>query len=320
LIFSLGCYFLLRTFPSHGKVKLLFLSLTLLVFYATPMSESLFFFFSTLLLTGLEKRKPLRAVAGLIGTGLCRSVTMVFFPALLALALFAWLRGDRVAARRYLLYSLLAIAVLFSVFFIHHVQTGEFWAFYHTQQFWFAHFQIPDIPFSTWPPEENSYIDQFAVLLTSFAAGYLVSLFFKALKKRAVVSDAHLFALLYMAGTLVLMLFTKGGGFNSVNRYILSTPFFYLFLREVRAVPISKSVAVGLFVFGVIYYLVGWHMGVGMHRVLVFLAVLAGMGICLLALKKDTRLASVFLLFFSMLALCVQAILWSRFVTHVWVG
>lgn len=221
---------------------------------------------------------------------------------------------------RYLLFALVSVVTLIGVFTIHYLQTGEFWAFAHTQQYWYARFQMPDIPFSTWKPEENGYLDQFAVLLGFTAAGYLLSRLVKAVKSGKTIGDAALFALLYMSGTIVLMLFTKGGGFNSVNRYLLSTAFFYLFLREVASFGVSRGGLVGYFLFAVVYYLVCWHMGVSVQKVFVFLAVLTMIFLLFQALKKDTRLASVFLLIFSILAICIQGILWSRFVTHVWVG
>lgn len=321
LIFAFSAGLLFRAFPAPWKVRLLFLSVTLLVFYAAPMSEALFFFFSTLLLTGLQRSRQLLILAGIIGAGLCRSVSTVFFPAFVVIGLFAWLCSrQRVSVGRYILFALVSVVTLIGVFTIHYHQTGEFWAFAHTQQYWYARFQIPDIPFSTWKPEENGYVDQFAVLLGFTAAGYLLSLLLKAVKSRKTIGDAALFALLYMSGTILLMLFTKGGGFNSVNRYLLSTAFFYLFLREVASLGMSRASLLGFFSFAMVYYLVGWHMGVSVQKVLVFLSVLSTIFLLLKALKKDTRLASAFLLLFSLLAICVQGILWSRFVTHVWVG
>lgn len=321
LVFTFSAGLLFRAFRASWKVRILFLSLTLLLFYATPMSEALFFFFSTLLLIGLQRSRLMLILVGIIGAGMCRSVSTVFFPAFVIIGLFAWLRSrERISMGRYLLFALVSVVTLIGVFTIHYLQTGEFWAFAHTQQYWYARFQMPDIPFSTWKPEENGYLDQFAVLLGFTAAGYLLSRLVKAVKSGKTIGDAALFALLYMSGTIVLMLFTKGGGFNSVNRYLLSTAFFYLFLREVASFGVSRGGLVGYFLFAVVYYLVCWHMGVSVQKVFVFLAVLTMIFLLFQALKKDTRLASVFLLIFSILAICIQGILWSRFVTHVWVG
>lgn len=321
LMFIISSWLLFRSFPTHWRYKLLYLSFTLIVFYTTPMSESLFFLFSTLALIGLEKNKATLVIIGIIGASFCRSVSTVFFPAFTFIAIYRFLeKKNSVVTIPYMKYGLIALTILFIVFFIQYYQTGEFWAFYHTQHFWFAHFQLPDIPFSTWEPKENGYIDQLAVFIAFLSIIYLAALLMNIKRRSLPISDAHLFSLLYLGGTALLLLFTRGGGFNSANRYIFSTPFFFLFIRQIETFQFSKACVIGILVFGMVYYLVGWHMGVSVKQIIIFISVLTGVVLLVYSVKKNTRIAGAFLILFAILSLCIQGILWSRYVMNIWVG
>jgi len=150
---------------------------------------------------------------------------------------------------------------------------------------------------------------------------YVAYLFVSKLKNTAAsISDAAMFSVLYLAGTATLILFTHGGGFNSMNRYILSTPFLFMFMREVAQFDFKKSVVIGIMLFGLVYYIVGWHMATSIHRIIVFLSALVIVFLLGYCIKKDTRYTGVLLILFIVSALIVQAILWSRFVTNTWVG
>jgi hypothetical protein len=319
--FITGCFLLFRYFDAKLKIKLIYLSLSLAVFYTTPMSESLFFLFSVLILIGLHKDNQLMTLSGVIGACLCRSVSTVFVPSFLLLFVFRSIKDGKRKKNLYIVYTLTSLIVLFFVFFIQYLQTGDFWAFSHSQKFWSAHFQLPDIPFSTWQPEENGYVDQLAVFISFLSMIYVVYLFVSKLKNTAAsISDAAMFSVLYLAGTATLMLFTHGGGFNSMNRYILSTPFLFMFMREVAQFDFKKSVVIGIMLFGLVYYIVGWHMATSIHRIIVFLSALVIVFLLGYCIKKDTRYTGVLLILFIVSALIVQAILWSRFVTNTWVG
>lgn len=321
LLFLAGTYWLFRHFPAGIKIRSIFLALSLIVFYTMPMSESLFFLFSTLLLAGLQTYKPPLIIIALIGCGLCRSVSTIFLPAFLVMALLSYRGQQARLARHYLLYALVSLLVLFLVFFIHWYQTGQFFAFYKTQAFWYARFHIPGIPFSTWQPRDNGYVDQFVLLLAFLTVLYLGYYFVRTIRSRVQgIAPATLMALLYIGGTAMLMLMTKGGGFNSINRYILCTPFFYLFLRQVQTFRFTTPVIIFILLFGVVYYLVGWHAAVSLSGMLISLSVLVGM--CALAwlIRKDTRYTGLLTVLFIIAALYVQAIFWSRFVSGIWVG
>lgn len=321
-LFTIGCYLLFRNFPSGRRTKMLYLGLSLVVFCITPFSESLFFLCASVLLTGLERRNNLLIIPALIGTALCRSVSTIFFPAFLLMLLIRTIEEKKVRpALKYLSYGLISLAGLFTVFFIHWFQTGEFFAFQKTQKFWYAHFQLPDIPFSTWKPEDNGYADQFAVLLCFLSIIFLIRSFVDLLRSdKKLEGEARLFSFLYLAGVMMLMLFTHGGGFNSMNRYVLATPFLYFFVKEIGSWKFSKSTILGLVAFGIIYYVVGWHMATSGARIAVFLSSLTGMTILTAVVRSQKPYAYMLLLLFCLASAWIQGILWFRFVTNIWVG
>jgi hypothetical protein len=116
------------------------------------------------------------------------------------------------------------------------------------------------------------------------------------------------------------MLFTHGGGFNSMNRYILSTPFFFLFLRESVSFRFKAWEVVFCIAFGVLYYLAGWHMGIGAGRIVTFIAMLTLTCLLLFITRSRTLYSTFLLVVFALAAIYIQGVLWSRFVTNVWVG
>jgi hypothetical protein len=281
------------------------------------MSESLFFLFSTTLLIGLEKERNILVVIGLIGAGLCRSVTSVFVPVFITIYLYRKvIKKEKTVQRKYLVFSLLSILILLSVFSIQWYQTGEFFAFAKTQRFWGAHWQLPDIPFNSWQPEENIYVDQLAVFISLVC---LISMMFVCFTKK-IISDASMFSILYFSYAMLLMLFTHGGGFVGMNRYVLATPYFYLFIKEISLFSFKRNHRIYIAVLGILYYIICWHMATSALRIMVFSSVLLGIFIVVFLLKSKTQWASFLFSIFVIVALLVQGIFWYRYVSNVWVG
>ncbi len=323
MLFFIACGFLFQLFPSNFKVRLGYLALSIITFYISPFSESLFFIFSLSILWGLQKRSHSYVVVGIIGAGLARSVCTVFFPAFLILGAFKLWESRRLRdALPYFTYSLISLITLLAVFLIHWYQTGVFWAFTHTQKFWGSGFRIPDLPFTTWDPQDNGYYDQLALFVCLTAIIYFTYLFLRivARKQQRAVDQALMFSILYFSGIALLMLFTRGGGFNSINRYVFCTPYVYILIRHINQIEINKRMVIALLVVGVAYYNYCWNMGASLERQAVALGLLSLSFLFPLAMKKDTAWANIlfFLLWSGMVV--VQANLWFRYVTGVWVG
>jgi hypothetical protein len=324
VIFVISSGLLFSYFPSDLKAKLAWLALSITAFYVTPFSESFFLFFSFLVLLGLSRKKawPL-LIIGIIGAGLTRSVVTIFFPAFLIIGVLKIIEHKRLKeALPYFGYSLLSLATLFIVFFIHWFQTGVFWAFSLTQKYWGSQFRMPVTPFATWDPQDNGYYDQFALFVGLISIIYLGYLFTRVVIKRQkrTVDDATLFSIIYFAGVALLMLFTRGGEFNSINRYIFATSFLFLFIRHLASQKISLTMLVSLIVIGAAYYLICWHMGTTLERAGVAAGQLLLAFSLVWAIRKNHSRANIwFLILFSALAF-VQAGLWYRYVMNIWVG
>lgn len=322
LIFLTGCFALFSHFRSGWKVRVLYILFSLILFYILPYSESIFFLFATLLLIGLDKDKPALVLLGILGAGLARSVCTVFFPAFILIGLSNYLETKDTRRLSWCIsYSLLCIAILLSVFAIHWYQTGVWMAFSKTQTFWNSGFRLPNSPFSSWDPPKNVHFDQYALFIAFLCFFCCAWSFIAVLLKRKglVKGNAALFSFYYLGGVAMLMLFTRGGTFNSINRYVFATPFFYLFLREVANFRFSLKIIIGVLIAELVYLLVFWHMGTTLTRWFVLLLLLAGT-VAFPYYMQQQRPMYLFIVIAIIGSLAVQAWLCLNFISNIWVG
>jgi hypothetical protein len=299
------------------------LSVSILVFFMAPFSESLFFAFGVVMLLGLDGENPVMSCMGIIGCSFSRSVASLFAPAFVLIGIIRWHRSHSMkSAIPYGLYALVSVASMFAVFTIQWYQTGEFFAFVHTQKAWSTEWQLPKIPFETWGSEDNWLYDQLALficlLATLWSIVYVVRTMTSHSSKK--LSPATLMSIFYCCGLGLLMLFTKGGRFNSVNRYVFCTPFLFVIIHKVASAHQKWFHHLIVSLLGLAFFIYCWEMSQTVTRMLNAIGLVLFTITVPLLLKNRTKwvAAATWILIAGLLY--VQAQLWCRYMIGEWIA
>lgn len=223
-LFLLTIVFLAKEFCNNRKNLLLFLSIPLLVFTYLPYSESVFFVFGTVMLIGLNRKNYLITILGIIGCGLARPVSIVLVPVFLSLGFLKYLTWKETIA-----YSLAAVISLGLVQCIQYAETHVWFGSFITQKYWEHSFRLPHLPLKTWGDMLKA--DMLALLLGIFSCYLIVKNYLKGNLFNA-FNVGELFSLVYTFLVCFMILFTQGGGLQSLSRYVLVSPFCFILMNR----------------------------------------------------------------------------------------
>lgn len=215
------------------------------VFFFLPYSESLFLFACVPVVVGLHRRKYGLTVIGVLLAAMVRPTAAVLIPALF---IARWYR-ERHFKEALLATLPEALTGLFSVglvFLVHWRATGEWFSFLTAQRGWGNGFGLPELPLSTYGGDIIMLYDG-AALFTGIAAG--VTVIRQALGRRRLRVE-HVFGMTALAVTALLILFSRGGGIFSLNRFMFATLFFPLAVEGWRRLKVFRS--------DLIWFLGGW--------------------------------------------------------------
>lgn len=206
------------------------------LFFYLPYSESLFYFAITLIAIGLKKDADKFLIPGIIIATIARPTAAVILPALI---LARYLKGYSIqsAIKRTLPEILVAALTVVCVFTFQSIFTGSFTSFFTAQAGWGNGAHLASFPLHSWGGNLIFFYDSAAMLVGFISLAVIVYLF----RSKHPVSSPHAFGLSALALTALLILFTRGGGIFSLNRFIFATAFFPLALEIFRAVHISKK-------------------------------------------------------------------------------
>jgi hypothetical protein len=270
------------------------------LFFFIPYSESLFLFACVPVVIGLQRRTYALTIVGVLLAALIRPTAAVLIPALF----FArWYRDKQlkkafVATLPEAFAGLIAVA---GVFTVHFRATGEWFTFFTAQRAWGNGVGFPDLPLSTYGGDIIMLLDG-AALFVGLSAG--VTVLRQAFGRRRLRSE-HVFGMTALAVTALLILFSRGGGIFSINRFIFATLFFPLALDGWRRLRVYR-----IDLFGFIGAWLVFSLAIGSYMHIRALLVCLGTG-ALIALvfgalsNKNTRvLASFVLLAVSVFFIC----------------
>jgi hypothetical protein len=273
LVFFTALWFLFREFSFSRMQMLICVSVPSSIFFFLPYTESFFFLFSSLLLAGLSRNNTKLILISLFLCSVTRATTLFFIPAILVMEFFSerefvtWQKIKNVA-----LYIFAALAGLFTVVLIQFAQTGVWFAFARQQvKYWGHRFSWPAIPFCTFGEDKIIWLDGLALFFGLLAFVCLLIFLIRYLRKSdhpLLRNRAFWFSAMYLFMTTVYSLFfnrhTVSGTTTliSINRYLFSTAFFFVFLHELwRSVQLNRRTTG---IFATVLLLTAFLLGLGM--------------------------------------------------------
>jgi len=226
LLYIVALAWLAAEFNIQRKNLLLVASVSSLIFMFLPFSEAVFFFTTAMILVGLNKESMLLVCTGLFLAGCARPVATIFIPAILV-AEYLCNREGKVRLERIFLQLFFCLLGIFIVFVLQYKETGKWFTFFEYQKNWDNYLRLPKFPLASWAGGYIVRLDALAFFCGVAAFVWLTSITMKAkAQKKDVINKPLVFSLAYLTVLTLTVLFTKGGTFNSFNRYLFASSFF----------------------------------------------------------------------------------------------
>jgi hypothetical protein len=240
LVWIVTASFVGKEFKMKAASFALGMAMPMAVFFFIPYSESLFALGITLILIGLNRSKLTQILLGIFICSITRPTILVLVPAVILGLLF--FQSLLPKARSIFWTVLTAIAGLFVVLLIQRMDTGSWTSFIEAQQAWGNSLSWPQWPLRTWGQGINLILDG-----TALWFGLLSGVSFFLLLREEDASPKNsptLMALSFVAGTCLLVLFTRGGFLFSLSRFVFASPLILLVVHRLISIkPTKKSLA-----------------------------------------------------------------------------
>lgn len=332
-----GMVLLFKALNIQRSELLLLLATPSLFFCYVPYSEAVFFFGGALMIYGMQK-KFYWALVGVFIACLSRSACLIFVPLFIAVLVFNYRIGRNNRRLIVRMSSLVAVAVVATLIvqIIQYIQTGQLFALFDVQKQWHRVMNIPELYLTTWDGARLLWLDGAAFLIGVCAAVFLLFLFVRKIKcLNKTFSEVYMFSLGYLALiTITTILFSSpdaagGTSIYSLNRFILASPFFAVFIimllryfkPTVRTVLSYLFIAVVVFsMFNMFGYLNGLnHFTLPVLKTKLYFAIVILYGLSYLLMShgeiKRRILSAVYLL-----GLILQIFLFNGFLNGLWIG
>jgi hypothetical protein len=240
LLFVLGVLVMIKML--QDKVPkwsfFLILCMPMMVVYILPLSEALFFLMISIGLYGIIKNKYWLFFIGFFLASMTRSSASIFIIAFLCTEIIVNI--SKFSLKDFiinLLKRILPIVLgVFVVMLIQKIRGADSWfAFIDAQKLWDKKFSFPEIPFKDWSREGYSITFPFFYMFFIPMVVVLIRDFIRNIKQQQdVKQDTFIYvkylSMLYLAGNIMVVLFTQQGSLNSLARYMLCNPFFVFLL------------------------------------------------------------------------------------------
>ncbi len=232
-------------FGKTERICLFTLALTLpsVFSFYIPYCESTFLFTMTLAIWGLFKDKLWLFLTGMVLFALSRPSFLIVGAAIIITDLYFLIlnRNLKIFAKELALKLFPVIVGALITFFIQYLYSGRFFKMFEVHDlFWGHYFQVPKT-IKDWSTEGYS-MNIFAICCvvipsSLFLLTHLIKYF--SIKQRQSISlfsaesrNEYLFilAIVFFIGNFLFVIFTQGGNLNGIHRYVLNSPFFYIFL------------------------------------------------------------------------------------------
>jgi len=332
IFFLSGFYLLHRQYRFSFQTILLFLSIPSVFFLCIPYAEALFFFSTTLVILGLEKKNNWWIIIGLFIAAMTRPSALFFFPAIIFMEIMSWEKYKweeiKNTLGRILIYFLAVGIGLSFVFWMQYEATGDWLAFFHQRDK--NGIQLPTFPLTTWRGAKLLWLDGLAFAI-AFAA-FLSCIFFFLKKITSAIIPKNIphrpiiFSLTFLAMTMIHVLFFNDKDLQSgtsslfgLNRFLFATSFFVVVLAYFKdrfnfSQKQSKQIFWGYFI--LILAMIGVFLPSNQPeylRPLIYLLFIAGF---LFFQKKWTK----YWVLVYIVHLVTQVLLFDKFLQGIWVG
>jgi hypothetical protein len=231
-------------FGKTDQLLLFALALTLpsVFSFYLPYCESTYTLMLSIALWGLFKDKYWLFFTGMIAFVLSRPSFLIFGVALITTDLYFLIlnRNFRVFFKE-LGKKLLPVAIgIFITFFIQYLYSGSFFKMFEVHKlFWSHYFQIPNT-ITDWSTESYG-MNIFSIFSVVLPASLLLILFLKKHFNLRIRQSFSLFSaesrteylfilsIVFFFGNFLFVILSQGGNLNGIHRYVLVSPFFYIF-------------------------------------------------------------------------------------------
>lgn len=237
LIFCTGFALLSHLLKLSFRQQLLLQSFPGLIFLLIPYTESLFFLACTVMLWSMHRQLWYLLVIGSLAAAFTRPMVFVLLPAF-SITIWFVITDKR---SRWLMLVLGNSALLAGTLLAFGVQawyTGSWFSFFDVQEVgWGNRLGVPSLPFSSWAGSPIVQWDGFALwvcLLCSLCSVNEVLKWENGVHWIRPSNDriVYLFSLATLAGTGLMVIFTRGGMLFSLNRFVFAVPFIIVVMHH----------------------------------------------------------------------------------------
>lgn len=248
-VFIFSFSFLATNFNFNKKEILLLSFIPSFIFMYLPYTESLFFASGVILLISLKEKKHLLVCLAIFLCCIVRPVSFVFIPACLITTFFS-----SKSFKNFLItsscYCLSCICGLLFSFSCHYYYTDDFFNFFHSQESWGNHLQMPTFHLTSWAGTKIVMLDASALFFGFTCIVLLIHFFIKVLRQKKVNAQSEIiFSASYVGGISLLILFYRGGSLFSLNRFVYASVFSTVILYHFIKTLNWDFKKIGMFVF-----------------------------------------------------------------------
>ncbi len=249
VIYATSLFFLSKLLKPDTVLLGIFMSFPFMFFMATPLSESLFFLFSTIILYGLHRNDNRLVFVGIFFASLTRASYLFFVPAFLGIVLMLQPFRDAYKVNKWagkLKWYLAPILTAFIVFgLIQYLQVGKFFAYFEIQSsVWGRKFGLPVFPLGRnskpWIVKLTWFNFWLGLFISYIGLKYLINW----IKGNTLnnIKKYELFSIIYLVMSFLSIIFFNpewfwyhGGNYNGtyltgINRYLQANPFIFVFM------------------------------------------------------------------------------------------
>lgn len=334
LIFACSAWVLIKQFDVSLRTTVVFLGVGLIPFFMVPYTESFFFLGALLLILGFKKQNYLLLTLGAIVAIGTRSASMIFLVSFVFMLVLAFMQQKSFTEYKVILFAILAVVLVnASVFYYQYAQTGKLLGCFEAHKYWDHFLRWPKLVNVSWH-KPVALTENFALMVGLFCklilSTYFLNILFNKIKLRnplakvfkinEALNTTDLFVLLYLSGGTSFILLYQQESLASLNRYVLSTPFYLLLLHLLASGKIQFNVRPSMW-FGMMV-LLGFtvsHSHIE-HKLFMVLAATLSTTTVFFALPQNTKFYKVISYVTCAAGLVLQGFLFHYFISGNWVG
>jgi hypothetical protein len=233
-----------------------------------------------------------------------------------------------------IVFAMLAVFVVnVLVFLYQYQQTDKFFGFFEAHQYWDHQLRWPKLKHISWH-KPVALTENLALVIGVFCKLVLVTYFINLLSYKykwsnplsrlftinGALSTADLFVLLYLAGGTTFILLYQQESLASLNRYILSTPFYLLLLHLLATQKIQVNIKPLMLIgFAIILGFTISHSHIE-HKLIMVLAITLALTTVFFAMPNTTKFYRAISYITCICAMLLQSFLFHFFISGNWVG